>query len=152
MATNPKDLVGAKKAPLALVPPALIIGVSEAMADGAAKYGPFNWRENAVEIMTYLEASLRHIYAFMDGEDNATDSGIHHLKHAGACMGIVLDSIELGVAIDNRPPKGPAAKMLQALDKTRIYVNEVPELPDNNKPVRLPEGQFGRAQARHQVP
>jgi len=145
VATNPKDLVGAKKAPLALVPPALIIGASEAMADGAAKYGPYNWREYAVEMVTYLEAALRHIYAFMDGEDNASDSGINHLKHVAACMGILLDSIELGVVLDNRPSKGPAANMLKDLDKTRIYVNEVPKLPNDNKPVRLPEGESGRA-------
>lgn len=134
--TNPKDLVGAKKAPLSLVPPALVIGASEAMANGAAKYGPYNWREYDVEYMTYLEAMQRHIAALIDGEDIAQDSGIHHLKHVAAGAGILLDSIELGCVIDNRPPHGPAAKMLAALDKSGVKEPEVaPEVVNQDAAV-----------------
>jgi hypothetical protein len=115
---NPKDLVGAKKAPLALVPQALIIGAAEAMANGAEKYGPFNWREYPVQVMTYVEAAQRHLAAFVDGQDDAEDTGIHHLKHVVAGMGILLDSIALGIAEDNRPPAGPAADLLRQQDKT----------------------------------
>ncbi len=117
-APNPKDLVGAKKAPLALVPAALVIGASEAMQNGAEKYGPFNWREYPVQMMTYLEAMQRHIAALIDGQDLAEDTGIHHLKHIVASGGILLDSMELDILIDNRPPKGPAADMLRKLDKS----------------------------------
>lgn len=117
--SNPKDLVGAKKAPLGLVPPALEIGASEAMENGANKYGPFNWREKPVEYMTYLVAMKRHIAALIDGEDFAADSGIHHLHHIAAGAGILIDAKGIpGDLIDNRPPKGPAAAMLVALDKS----------------------------------
>jgi hypothetical protein len=116
---NPKDLVGAKKAPLGLVPPALVIGASEAMGNGAAKYGPFNWRDQPVQYMTYLEAMQRHIAALIDGQDLAEDTGIHHLKHVVAGGGILLDAMAIpGGLIDNRPPKGPAADLLRALDKS----------------------------------
>jgi hypothetical protein len=116
---NPKDKVGAKKAPLGLVPPALEIGASEAMENGAVKYGPFNWREQPVEYMTYLVAMKRHIVALIDGQDLAEDTGIHHLKHVAAGCGILLDAMNIpGDLIDNRPPKGPAADMLRALDKS----------------------------------
>lgn len=118
MPSNPKDLVGAKKAPLALVPPALIIGAAEAMSNGASKYGPYNWRDYPVEYMTYLEAQLRHIYALIDGEDLAQDSLIHHQKHVVASGGILLDCMGLGTLIDNRPKKGPAAKLLALQDKS----------------------------------
>lgn len=116
---NPKDKIGSKKAPLGLVPPALEIGASEAMADGAAKYGPFNWREAPVEYMTYLTAIKRHVDALIDREDFAVDSGIHHLHHIAAGAGILIDAKGIpGCLIDNRPPKGPAADMLRALDKS----------------------------------
>lgn len=115
---NPKDLVGAKKAPLALVPPALVIGAAEAMAVGAEKYGPYNWRAYPVQVMTYVEAAMRHLLAFADGQDDAEDTGVHHLKHVVAGMGILLDSIALGTAEDNRPMKGPAADLLRQQDKT----------------------------------
>lgn len=125
--SNPKDLVGSKKAPLGLVPPALEIGASEAMENGASKYGPFNWREKPIEYMTYLVAIKRHINALIDGQDEAEDTGIHHLKHIAAGTGILLDALNIpGDLIDNRPPKGPAADMLRALDKSAPKPSENP--------------------------
>lgn len=118
---NPKDLVGAKKAPLGLVPPALEIGAAEAMAIGAEKYGPFNWRDQPIQYMTYLEAMKRHLDALIDGQDLAEDTGVHHLKHVVAGGGILLDALAIpGGVVDNRPPKGPAADLLRAQDKTAL--------------------------------
>jgi len=117
---NPKDSVGAKKAPLGYVPPALVIGASEAMAVGAQKYGPFNWREQPVQYVTYLEAILRHLLALMDGQDRAEDTGIHHMKHIAAGAAIVLDALAAENIIDNRPMRGPADDMLRALDMSGV--------------------------------
>lgn len=119
------------------------------MANGADKYGPFNWREYPVQMMTYLEAMQRHIAALIDGEDLAEDTGIHHLKHVVAGGGILLDSIALGIVIDNRPPKGPAADMLRQLDKsvtpagTRRVAPSVPIEDDYGLPglVEIEEGE-----------
>lgn len=127
--TNPKDLVGSKKAPLGLVPPALEIGAAEAMANGAEKYGPYNWREEPVQYMPYLAAMKRHINALIDGEDLAADSHIHHLKHIVSGGAILLDSIGLGILIDDRPPKGPAAKLLHDQDKSRPAPTELCRAP-----------------------
>lgn len=115
---NPKDLVGARKAPLALVPPALVIWAAPAAKNGADKYGPFNWREHPVEVMTYIEAMQRHLAAFVDGQNEAEDTHIHHLSHVAAGLGILCDSISLGIAIDNRPPPGPAPDILRAQDRS----------------------------------
>lgn len=116
---NPKDQVGAKKAPLRYVPSALVIGVSEAMDIGQRKYGPFNWREQPVSAMTYVEAIQRHLAAWVDGQDVAEDTGVHHLKHIGASVGILLDALGIpGGLLDDRPTKGPAADLLRALDKS----------------------------------
>lgn len=115
---NPKDLVGAKKTPLGVVPPALMIGAAEAMQTGATKYGPFNYRENKVQAVTYYEAILRHLFAWFDGQDMAEDTGVHHLRHVAAGVGILLDAVTAGNLIDNRPVKGPAADMLRAQDKS----------------------------------
>jgi hypothetical protein len=115
---NPKDLVGARKAPLRYVPPALMIAASGPMEDGAIKYGPFNWREYPVEVVTYVEAAIRHLLAFLDGQDRAEDSGHFHIDHAIAGLGIVADSREMGTLIDNRFHAGPAADMLRDRDKS----------------------------------
>lgn len=115
---NPKDLVGAKKAPLRLVPPALLIGAAEALATGAVKYGPYNWRQYPVTAMTYVEAAQRHLIGYVEGEDLAQDTLVHHVKHAVAGLAILLDCIEAGTLVDDRPPPGPGPKMLDDLDRS----------------------------------
>lgn len=115
---NPKDLVGSKKAPLSVVPESAVIAMSDAMKNGADKYGAFNWRSIPVEAMTYVEAAKRHIAAWVDGEDLAEDSGVHHLHHAMATLAILIDSKEMGILKDNRPPQGPSAHMLRERDNS----------------------------------
>ena len=110
--TNNKDLIGIKKPQLHLVPPSSKIYEALALEDGAKKYGAYNWRDNKVLLSIYIAAIQRHVDQFWDGEDYAEDSGVHHLAHAKACLGIVLDSLELNNIIDDRPTKGTASKLL----------------------------------------
>ena len=108
---NPKTLVGALKLPLHLVPPSASHYLAMALADGAKKYGPYNWREIPVSVSPYYGAMKRHMDAFWDGEDYAKDSGVHHVAHAMACCAIILDAMSVGVLIDDRPPKGAAVEL-----------------------------------------
>jgi hypothetical protein len=112
---NPKDLIGATKAPLNLVPPALFIEVAPVMALGAKKYGPYNWRESKVKLSVYLTAILRHTLAALDGQWEDPESGRPHVAHVGAGVGIILDADASGQLIDDLPKPGPAAKLLAAL-------------------------------------
>lgn len=111
--TNPKDKVGIHKVPLHLVPMSSIIYQALGMANGAKKYGPFNWRENQVIASIYIDATLRHLAAWFDGEDVAEDSKVPHLGHALSCLGILVDAMENGNLVDDRPSPGPAAKLLE---------------------------------------
>lgn len=115
--TNPKDRIGVKKPPVSLVPPALNILAAEAMRDGAAKYGTYNWRESKVIASIYVAALKRHLDSWWDGEECAQDSGVHHLGHAAACLAILIDAQSIGQLIDDRPPAGAAAKMIAELTK-----------------------------------
>lgn len=108
---NPKTAFGAKKLPLELVPPAANAFLAAAFANGAAKYGPYNWREAQISSSVYIGAVKRHIDAWWDGEDLAPDSGVHHLAHAMACLAMIADTLASPMLNDNRPPKGPAARM-----------------------------------------
>ena len=108
---NPKTLVGATKIPLHLVPPSALYALARAFDDGAKKYGPYNWREKTISATTYYGALLRHVTAWWDGEDVASDSGRHHLDHALACIALLIDAQSIGMLNDNRPPKGASAQM-----------------------------------------
>lgn len=118
MSTNPKDSIGVKKPSLHLVPPALTIHVAEAMRDGAAKYGPYNWRQADVSATVYVSAAMRHMLTWFDGEDFADDSGAHHLAHAAACLGILLDALEGDNLDDDRPGLGPAGRLIRELTRS----------------------------------
>jgi hypothetical protein len=112
---NPKDLRGVIKLPLRLIPPPALAYLARAMAVGARKYGPFNWRRTEVKLTVYLEAALRHILAKADGENDDPESGLPHEAHAMACMAIILDAIAMGKLIDDRYPPGAFGQLVQAL-------------------------------------
>jgi hypothetical protein len=104
--TNPKDAIGSRKLNTGLIPPAGLIEQAKAHFDGAIKYGAFNWREAGVRASVYIGAIDRHRMAFLDGENFAPDSMVHHLGHINACCNIMLDSISIGNFVDDRPVPG----------------------------------------------
>lgn len=116
---NPKTQYGIRKVPLHLVPPIAMAHCATAFADGAKKYGPYNWRQKMVSATVYHGAALRHMMAWFDGEDIAPDSGCHHLAHAMACLSIILDGEALGPERfnDDRPTPGAISPFLEEYAK-----------------------------------
>ena len=100
--TNKKTLAAVKKPRLSNVPAVSIYAMAAAFDDGARKYGTRNWRESEVTASVFFDAMQRHLNAWYNGEDCAEDSGLHHLAHLLAGAGIVLDSINEGVFVDDR--------------------------------------------------
>lgn len=110
---NPKTGAGLKKPPVHLVPPSSILAEAEAFKLGAAKYGPYNWREKKVSASIYYAAALRHLQAWWDGQDNDEESGATHLGHAKACLGILIDGKSIDMLNDDRPTPGAAARIIK---------------------------------------
>lgn len=69
------------KPPLGLIPGQWLMGLGRVLGYGAAKYGAFNWRKG-IPVSKHTHAALRHIAAFVDGEDLDQESGEPHLMHA----------------------------------------------------------------------
>lgn len=119
--SNPKDRLGVKKPPLSLVPMPALIYEAFAFAEGAAKYGEFNWRKKPVRRRVYLEAILRHTLAALAGEDfdpdtfEATGRKIPHEAKIRACCGIIIDADHVGNLIDDRFEHDETAKLLAAM-------------------------------------
>ena len=114
-ASNPKDLLaeGESRVLLHLIPSPGLIHTALAFMDGARKYGAYNWREEGVGAGTYLSAAKRHIADWLDGEENADDSGVHHLGHAVACLMILMDAQAVENLVDDRPLPAPTAEMME---------------------------------------
>lgn len=90
---------------------------SMVMALGEKKYGPFNWRKAPIRATVYISAAMRHLAQWMDGEDIDAESGLSHLAHVRAGMGIMLDANATGNLIDDRPTPGAAADLIRRLTK-----------------------------------
>lgn len=125
---NPKTLMGAKKPDLSVVPPVAFLHVATAMMNGADKYGPFNWRDIPISSRPYITAALRHLLAYLDGEDYSADTveagvPVHHLAHVMACCAILLDAEACGTLNDNRPIiQGKAGEMIETYNKEKKLV------------------------------
>lgn len=100
--TNPKDLMGDRKVSLDAVSPFANIEESLAMMDGEMKYGYRNWRDKKVRARVYINACKRHLDMWLEGQEQASDSKVHHLGHARACLGIILDAQATGNLVDDR--------------------------------------------------
>lgn len=123
MLSNPKTLTGQQKVPvLSVVPPASLIAQATAMrygaffaprVDGKKGYGPYNWRDQPIEAHIYIDAALRHLMQWWDGDDFEIvydDQGrmidsVSHLAFALATIGILLDARANATLIDDRPKK-----------------------------------------------
>jgi hypothetical protein len=127
---NPKDRVAKGKVPLSLIPPSALVYCAMALrsgayesprADGGIGYDPYNWRAIAIQYMTYLDADLRHSARLIDREDFDPVSAVHALGHKMACCAILIDAIEGGWLIDDRPLRGPAPALL---DRMKTFIAE----------------------------
>ncbi len=113
-AENPKDRIGSKKPPLHLVPQSANIVEAVVLALGARKYGAaYNWRIKPVRASIYISAAMRHLAQWFDGEDDDPESGVSHLAHSRACLGILLDAMVTGKLIDDRPAGGAAPELIE---------------------------------------
>lgn len=115
---NPKDACGELKPSLHLIPASAQIAEALVLKHGADKYGPYNWRETNPKAVCYYDAATRHLLSWLDGEDNDPESGISHLAHVRACMGILIDAFETGCVDDNRPAIGTASELIRKFTKT----------------------------------
>lgn len=73
------------KAPLSLLDPKWLVEVAKVLQFGAKKYAAHNWRQGLAH-SRLLDAALRHLNSFNDGEDLDPESGLFHLAHASCCL------------------------------------------------------------------
>jgi hypothetical protein len=102
-ATNPKDAIASDKTPLHLVPASFKAYTAVALAEGAMKYGAWNWRAAGVRASVYVSALERHIAKWFNGETEDPETGVPHLANACACLAVLIDSMAQGNMVDDRP-------------------------------------------------
>jgi hypothetical protein len=102
--TNPKDAIGSGKLPLNLVPDTVRVLAAMSFAEGASKYGAYNWRAAGVRMSIYMAAMGRHQVKLWNGEWADPKTRVPHLASIIACAGIIEDARICGKLVDDRPP------------------------------------------------
>ena len=140
---DPKGAAGALKTPLGLIPSYAMEQTALVHQLGAQKYGPYNWRRTGVCASTYVNAIIRHLNAWRDGETVDPESSISHLAHVACSCNILLDAGFCGTLKDDRditPPNTPVSKM----DKpTGAFVYPIAEPSKCTEGFVKSEGGFG---------
>lgn len=94
------------KPDLSLIPYCVEVELARAMMNGEEKYGRFNYTKGH-KVSELAAAAKRHIGQFLDGQDRAADSGVHHLAHAMANCLMIIHEQMLGTLKDDRFRSAP---------------------------------------------
>lgn len=103
--SNPKDVLGVRKAPLSALSWPVIYEMGIGMLEGAMKYGRHNYRDEGVCFSTYLDATMRHLTLCWEGEDIDPDSGLSHITKALTSLMVLRDAMINNKLKDDRPIK-----------------------------------------------
>lgn len=124
--TNPKDVIGMKKAPISTLSCAVLFEMGLGMLEGARKYGRHNYRAAGVSATVYYDAAMRHLMDWWEGEDIDSDSGLNHVTKALTCLATLRDSMLMGNWIDDRPLRNPI-KMKEKNAKVTEIIEKYPD-------------------------
>lgn len=84
-----------------LIPFDLMAGEQRVWEFGAAKYSPNQWRKG-MPLTQPFNALLRHLFAYMRGENNDPESGLSHLDHAACCLRMMQNTAMYHPHLDDR--------------------------------------------------
>lgn len=92
----------ADKPPLEYLVTSVLPDEAKVLKLGADKYGVRSWRVEKIWASTYEGAMLRHLLAWIEGEDLDPESGLPHLAHLRANCAVVMDAQMHGTFVDDR--------------------------------------------------
>lgn len=89
------------KPPMELLPWEAVEGVAQVLDHGRTKYSAHNWRGGFVW-GRLAGAALRHLFAWLSGQDKDSESGLSHVDHAACCLMFLSAHIKSGLGRDDR--------------------------------------------------
>lgn len=86
---------------ISLIPRCAIEQEAKVLTLGAEKYAVDNWR-GGFEWRRLIDATLRHVLAFADGENDDPETHQSHLAHARCELGFLMEHVEHRLGTDDR--------------------------------------------------
>lgn len=96
----------AGKPMLSLIPYSALTEEARVLMFGMEKYGRDNWRQG-FEWTRLIDAGMRHLQAFNEGEELDPESGLSHLAHARCCLAFLIEFEKTHPELDNRHKQVP---------------------------------------------
>jgi hypothetical protein len=90
-----------EKPDMSLLSSIAIVKMAQVMTYGKKKYSAHNWR-GGLAFSRLLAAALRHIFAYLGGEDKDPETGLSHLAHASCCLMMLLEQESTRPDLDDR--------------------------------------------------
>jgi hypothetical protein len=90
---------------------------------GAKKYGEYNWQKG-LKTTDIIESMLRHVFSYLNGEDNDKESGISHIGH------IQCNAMFLAYMQKNKPELD--SRRLKTINQNNFSCNNSMSCNDNN--------------------
>lgn len=118
--TNPKDMLGTDRLPVHLWPMSATAFGCIGLTNGMLKYGRANWRESGVKLSVYVDAAIRHITDWFEGNDFDPEDGVHNLSGALACLAILVDAMVTGNLVDDRNHNGRGWREARAMMEPHV--------------------------------
>jgi len=88
---------------LGLFPTEAILAGGRALTYGVDKYADYNYKQGeGLDWNRYYDALLRHLFAWIGGEEYDKESGLRHTDHVMACAAMLSDAVESGIGKDTR--------------------------------------------------
>ncbi len=84
-----------------LIPWEAMEGVARVLDHGRSKYSAHNWR-GGFDWGRLAGACLRHVFAWLSGQDLDPESGLSHIDHALCCLMFLTAHIKSGLGKDDR--------------------------------------------------
>lgn len=75
--------------------------LAQVLSFGAQKYAAHNWR-GGIAKSRLIAAALRHLFAYLGGQDTDPETGLSHAAHAMCCCMFLL-GLEHRRDLDDRP-------------------------------------------------
>lgn len=79
--------------------------LAKVLTFGAQKYAAHNWRKGLSKTRL-VGAALRHLFAYLGGQDNDIESGLSHAAHAMCCCMFILGLEHREDLDDRHTPQG----------------------------------------------
>ena len=99
LGTGVKDDEG--KIEMALLSPIALVQLTRVLDFGKKKYSEHNWR-GGIKTSRLLSACLRHIFAYLSGEDCDPETGLSHIAHAMCCCMFIIELQVTRPELDDR--------------------------------------------------